>query len=307
MPLPAFKYCRPESIAELERLLCKYKGKAKILAGGTDLLVQMKGGNQNPAVLQNPALLIDIGNIKSLKGILHKDGKGIEILAGTKIAEIEASSLIRNKLYALYKAVTFLGSPQVRAMATLGGNLCNASPCSDTVPILMALGSELIIAGNNSERRLSIESFLLDYRMVDLKADEYLKSVMIPEQPKAAGSAYLCRMLRRAMEIDIVNVGLWLLIDKDNRCRDIRIALGSVAPIPMRASEAEASLRARTISEENIQIAGDVASIEVAPIDDVRGSAEYRRQIVKILVIRAIKEAHSRIANGRIIGHERSD
>ena len=294
MPLPTFKYCRPESLPELERLLRKNKGKAKVLAGGTDLLVQMKGGTQNPAVL------IDIGNIISLKGILHEDGKGIEILAGTKIAEIEESPLVRNKLYALYKAVTFLGSPQVRAMATLGGNLCNASPCSDTVPILMALGSELIIAGNNSERRLSIESFLLDYRLVDLKPEEYLKSVMIPEQPKAAGSAYLCRMLRQAMEIDIVNVGLWLLIDNDKRCRDIRIALGSVAPIPMRAREAEASLRGQTISEESIQRAGDVASGEVAPIDDIRGSAEYRRQMVKILVMRAIKEACSRIPNDKV-------
>ena len=291
MPLPPFKYCRPESLSELERLLCKNKGKAKILAGGTDLLVQMKGGNQNPA------LLIDIGNIKSLKGILYKDGRGTEILAGTKIAEIEESPLIRNKLYALYQAVTFLGSPQVRAMATLGGNLCNASPCSDTVPILMALGSELIIAGSKSERRLPIESFLVDYRLVDLKPDEYVKSVMIPEQPEASGSAYLCRTLRRAMEIDIVNAGLWLLIDKDSKCRDIRIALGSVAPIPMRAKEAEDAMRGQTISEESIQRAGDIASREVAPIDDIRGSAEYRRQMVKILVMRAIKEAYNRISN----------
>jgi carbon-monoxide dehydrogenase medium subunit len=291
MHLPAFKYCRPESLPELEGLLSKNKGKAKILAGGTDLLVQMKGGTQNPSVL------IDIGNIEALKGILYEDGKGIEILAGTKIAAIEESLLIRDKLYALYNAVTFLGSPQVRAMATLGGNLCNASPCSDTVPILMALGSELVIANGKSERRLPSESFLLDDRMVDLKAEEYLKSVMIPEQPKAAGSAYLCRMLRRAMEIDIVNVGLWLSVDKDKRCRDIRIALGSVAPIPIRAREAEDSLRAQAISEESVQRAGDVASTEVAPIDDIRGSAEYRRQMVKILVMRAIKEAYSRIAN----------
>ena len=291
MPLPAFKYCRPESLAELEGLLGQNKGKAKILAGGTDLLVQMKGGTQNPSIL------IDIGNIKSLKGILCEDGKGIEILAGTKIAEIEESSLIRDKLYALYKAVTYLGSPQVRAMATLGGNLCNASPCSDTVPILMALGSELIIAGNSSQRRLPIESFLVDYRLVDLKPEEYLKSVMIPEQPKAAGSVYLCRTLRRAMEIDIVNAGLWLLSDKDRKCRDIRIALGSVAPIPMRAKEAEDSLRGQTISEESIQRAGHIASREVAPIDDIRGSAEYRRQMVKILVMRAINEAYSSIAD----------
>jgi carbon-monoxide dehydrogenase medium subunit len=291
MPLPAFKYCRPESLPELERLLCKNKGKAKILAGGTDLLVQMKGG------IQNPAVLIDIGNIKSLKGILYEDGKGIEILAGTKIAELEASLLVRNKLYALYKAVTFLGSPQVRAMATLGGNICNASPCSDTVPILMALGSELVIAGNKSERRLPVESFLLDYRRVDLRAEEYLKSIMIPEHPKTAGSTYLCRMLRRAMEIDIVNVGLWLAIDKDKRCRDVRIALGSVAPIPMRARETEVCLRAQTLTEDNIRRAGDVASKEVVPIDDVRGSAEYRRQMVKILVIRAIKEVYNSIAD----------
>ena len=289
MPLPAFAYCHPESLPELEELLGKNKGKAKILAGGTDLLVQMKGGTQNPSIL------IDIGNIKSLKGIICENGNGIEILAGTKIAQIEESPLIRDKLYALYKAVTYLGSPQVRAMATLGGNICNASPCSDTVPILMVLGSQLIIAGNNSERRLPLESFLLDYRLVDLKPQEYLKSIMIPEQPKAAGSAYFCRTLRRAMEIDIVNVGLWLLIDKDKKCRDIRIALGSVAPIPMRAKEAEDSLRGQTISEESIQRAGDIASREVAPIDDIRGTAEYRRQMVKILVMRAVKEAYSRI------------
>ena len=208
-----------------------------------------------------------------LKGILHEDGKGTEILAGTKIAEIEESSLIRDKLFALYKAVTYLGSPQVRAMATLGGNLCNASPCSDTVPILIALGSELIIAGNNSQRTLPIESFLVDYRLVDLKPEEYVKSVMIPEQSEAAGSVYLCRTLRRAMEIDIVNAGLWLLIDKDRKCRNIRIALGSVAPIPMRAKEAEASLKGQIISDESIQQAGDLASREVAPIDDIRGFA----------------------------------
>jgi carbon-monoxide dehydrogenase medium subunit len=291
MPLPAFKYCRPESIPELEKLLCKNKGKAKILAGGTDLLAQMKGGTQNPS------MLIDIGNIRSLKGILHEDGKGTEILAGTKIAEIEESSLIRDKLYALLKATTFLGSPQVRAMATLGGNLCNASPCSDTVPILMALDSELIIAGNDSQRTLPIESFLVDYRLVDLKPEEYLKSVMIPEQLEASASVYLCRTLRRAMEIDIVNAGLWLLIEKDKRCRDIRIALGSVAPIPMRAKEAEDFLRGRIISDESIQQAGDLASREVAPIDDIRGSAEYRRQMVKVLVMRGIKEAYNRIVN----------
>ncbi len=285
MGLPTFEYYCPDTSAELERLLSECGGQAKILAGGTDLLVQIKGGFQSPAVL------IDIGNLESLQGISHKEGDGTEILAGTKIAAIEESPLIREKVLALYQAVRLLGSPQVRAMATLGGNICNASPSAETLPALIALGSELTVAGNGSERNLPVESFFLDYRKVDLGPGEYLKSVFIPEQSDVSGSAYLCRMLRGAMEIDIVNVGVWFLMDTEGRCQKARIALGSVAPKPFRAYEAEAVLTGKPLSEDNFQQAGKVASSESSPIDDIRGSAEYRRDIVRVMVARALSMA----------------
>jgi carbon-monoxide dehydrogenase medium subunit len=285
MGLPAFEYYCPETSTELERLMSECGGRAKILAGGTDLLVQMKGG------LQSPAVLIDIGNLEALQGISHKEGKGTEILAGTKIAAIEESPLIREKVLALYQSVRLLGSPQVRAMATLGGNICNASPSAETLPALIALGSKLTVTGNGSERNLPVETFFLDYRQVDLRPGEYLKSVFVPEQSNVSGSAYLCRMLRRAMEIDIVNVGVWVLMDTEGRCQKARIALGSVAPKPFRAHEAEAVLTGQPLSEDNFQQAGKVASSESAPIDDIRGSAAYRRDMVRVMVARALSMA----------------
>ena len=285
MGLPTFGYYCPETLPDLERLLSECGGQAKILAGGTDLLAQMKCG------FQSPAALIDIGNVASLQGISHKEGKGTEILAGTKIAAIEESSLIREKVRALYQAVRLLGSPQVRAMATLGGNICNASPSAETLPALIALGSKLTVAGDGSERNLPVESFFLDYRKVDLGPGEYLKSVFVPEQSGVSGSAYLCRMLRGAMEIDIVNVGVWFLMDTEGRCQKARIALGSVAPKPFRAYEAEAVLTGKPLSEDNFQQAGKVASSESSPIDDIRGSAGYRRDIVRVMVARALSMA----------------
>ena len=291
MGLPTFEYNCPETLPDLERLLIEHKDNAKILAGGTDLLVRMKGG------IQRPAVLVDIGNLASLQGIFHEEGKGTKILAGTKIATLESSPLIQEKIPGLYQAVQLLGSPQVRAMATLGGNICNASPSAETLPILMALGSELTVAGNGSERSLPIESFFLDYRRVDLRPEEYLKSELIPEQSDVAGSAYLCRMLRRAMEIDIVNVGVWFLMDPGGKCQEVRIALGSVAPVPFRAQKAEAALVGQPLSEESFQQAAEVASGEASPIDDIRGSAEYRRQTVKVLVARALNRALESVPN----------
>jgi len=289
MGLPDFNYYCPETLAELEGLLNDHKGQAKILAGGTDLVIQMKDR------IQSPGVLIDIGNLAPLQGITYLEGEGTEILAGTKIATIEESAVIREKVPALYQSVRLLGSPQVRAMATLGGNICNASPSAETLPILMALDSKLTIAGNGTERSLPIESFFLDYRQVDLRPEEFLKSIFIPEQSGIAGSAYVCRMLRQAMEIDIVNAGVWFLMYPEGKCQEARIALGSVAPIPFRAHEAEAALAGQELTAESFQRVAEIAASESAPIDDIRGSAEYRHQMVKVLVARALNLAFKSI------------
>jgi CO/xanthine dehydrogenase FAD-binding subunit len=285
MALPSFEYHRPDSLADLERLLIQHKDRCKILAGGTDLLVQMKAG------IQRPGVLVDVGALASLQGITHRDGKGTSILAGTKIAAIEHSALIRERIPALHQSVRLLGSSQVRAMASLGGNACNASPSAETLPILIALGTEVTVAGDGRERTLPLESFYLGYRQTDLQPGEYLKAFFVPEQGSLNGSAYLCRTLRRAMEIDIVNVGVWFLVDQSGGCQESRIALGSVAPTPVRSRKAEACLKGRKPGEEVFRQAGEAASVEFSPIDDIRGSAEYRREMVKVLVTRALKKA----------------
>lgn len=289
MGLPDFNYYCPETLAELEGFLNDHKGQAKILAGGTDLVIQIKDR------IQSPGVLIDIGNLAALQGITYLEEEGTEILAGTKIATIEESPVIREKVPALYQSVRLLGSPQIRAMATLGGNICNASPSAETLPILMALDSKLTVAGNGSERSLPIESFFLDYRKVDLRPEEFLKSIFIPEQPDIAGSAYVCRMLRQAMEIDIVNAGVWFLMDPEGKCQEARIALGSVAPIPFRSHKAEAALAGQELTVESFQRVAEIAARESAPIDDIRGSAEYRHQMVKVLVARALNLAFNSI------------
>ena len=239
MGLPQFSYFRPETLSRLESLLVKHQGKAKVLAGGTDLVVQMKAG------VLAPAVLVDIGNLTALQGISWQEGKGFTILAGTKIAAIEHSPLIKEKLPALSESVALLGSSQVRAMASLGGNACNASPSAETPPMLIALGAEIIVGRAGSERKLPLEAFFLGYRQVDLNPGEYLKAFFIPEQPANAGSAYLCRMLRGAMEIDIVNVGVRLLTGKREKCREARISLGSVSPVPLRARKQNRAWRGK--------------------------------------------------------------
>jgi carbon-monoxide dehydrogenase medium subunit len=289
MGLPRFTYFQPETLSNLESLLIKHQGKAKVLAGGTDLMVQMKAG------LLAPAVLVDIGNLKDLQGISNEEGKGITILAGTKIAAIEHSPLIKEKLPALVESAALIGSSQVRAMASLGGNSCNASPSAETPPILIALGTEAIVGSAGSVRKIPLENFFLAYRHVDLNPGEYLKAFFIPDQPSNAGSAYLCRMLRRAMEIDIVNVGVRLLLDKKEKCQEARIALGAVAPVPVRARKAEAVLVGKALTEKAFRQAGEAAAGESTPIDDIRASAEYRREMVEVLVRRALQQAAARI------------
>jgi carbon-monoxide dehydrogenase medium subunit len=289
MGLPQFSYHCPQTLAELEGLLDHFQGQARILAGGTDLMVQMKAG------IIAPKALLDIGRMAALQGVSYQPGRGFIILAGTKIAALEHSPVIREKLPALFESVGLLGSSQVRSMATLGGNACNASPSAETPPILIALGTEITVGGKNGERTMPLESFFRGYRQLDLKTGEYLKSFFIPEQPPGTGSAYLCRMLRGAMEIDMVNVGVRLMKDGRGCCQEACLALGAVAPVPFRARQAEEVLAGQPLSDETFRLAGEAAAGEAAPIDDIRSSADYRREMIRVMVFRALKTAQSRI------------
>ncbi|MHB8767175.1 MAG: FAD binding domain-containing protein [Deferrisomatales bacterium] len=283
MHLAPFAYEKPGSLRELEGLLARHAGEAHLLAGGTDLLVLIKER------LLSPRLLVDAGDLAELQGIAPTAEGGLTILAGTKVAAIETSPLVRERAPALAFAAAQLGSAQVRHMATMAGNVCHGSPSAETPPVLLAHAAELTLAREGGERRLPIAEFWLAYRKTALQPGEYLKSFHLPALPPRAAVGYQFKGLRRAMEIDMVNVGCFLELDaKKQKVQSVRIALGAVGPIPYRAVAAEQALAGRKADAAFGEEAGRLAAEEARPIDDVRASAAYRKQIVAVLVKRAL-------------------
>jgi carbon-monoxide dehydrogenase medium subunit len=283
MHLEPFAYEKPSSLREFEGLLARHAGEAHLLAGGTDLLVLIK------EKLLSPRRLIDVGDLAELQGISAAPDGSLTILAGTKVAAIEASRVVRERAPALAYAAAQLGSAQVRHMATMAGNVCHGSPSAETPPVLLAYGTELTLAREGGERRLPIAEFWLAYRKTALQPGEYLKSFHLPALPARSAVSYQFKGLRKAMEIDMVNVGCFLELDaKKQKAQGVRIALGAVGPIPYRAIAAEKALNGRKVDAAFCEEAGRLAAEEAKAIDDVRASANYRKHMVAVLVKRAM-------------------
>lgn len=285
MHLEPFSYTRPASLRELESLLAAGGGGTHLLAGGTDLLVLVK-----ERVL-SPKAIVDIGDLADLQGISWDASGGLTILAGTKVAALETHPLVLEHAPALAYAAAQLGSAQVRHMATMAGNCCHGSPSAETPPVLLAHGAEVTLARQGGERRLPIAEFWLAYRKTALQPGEYLKAFHLPALPPRGAVVYRHRGLRRAMEIDMVNVGCYLELAEDATARTVRIGMGAVGPIPYRAVAAEAALAGRVVGPEFCEEAGRLAAEEAKPIDDVRASAAYRKKMVSVLVKRALTAA----------------
>ncbi len=283
MHLEPFEYQKPASLREFESLLARYPGEARVLAGGTDLLVLVK------EKLVSPRLLVDAADLPELRGIHRGPDGWLTVGAATKVAEIETDPLVREHAPALAYAAAQLGSAQVRHMATMGGNVCHASPSAETPPVLLAHAAELTLAGARGERRVPVDAFFLAYRKTALEPGEYLKAFRVPPLPPRSAVAYRHRGLRRAMEIDMVNVACYLELEEERpAARAVRIAMGAVGPIPYRAKAAEQALAGRLVGPEFVEEAGRLAAEEAQPIDDVRASAAYRRRMVQVLVKRAL-------------------
>lgn len=283
MHLEPFAYDKPTNLRELEGLLARHAGDAHLVAGGTDLLVLVK------EKLISPRRLIDVGDLAELQGIAAGPDGELTILAGTKVAAIEASPLVRERAPTLAYAAAQLGSAQVRHMATMAGNVCHGSPSAETPPVLLAYGAEVTLARDGGERRLPIAEFWLAYRKTALEPGEYLKSFHLPALPARSAVSYQFKGLRKAMEIDMVNVGCFLEVDaKGQKAKGARIALGAVGPIPYRAVAAEKALVGRKVDAAFCEEAGRLAAEEAKPIDDVRASADYRKHMVAVLVKRAL-------------------
>ncbi len=277
-----FDYFEPTSLNDAISLLLRYGDQGRPLAGGTDLLVKLSRREIKVDYLINLKRIPEINRIKYGDGFL-------EIGCITTINEIKSSPLIRDKFGVLSYAAGKLGSPQIRNLATIGGNICNASPAADMVPPLMVLGARLKIIGPEGERILPIERFFKGPSETVLNKGEILKSIEIPLPSLNTRSVYIKHSVRRAMDLAIVGVAIAVEI-KDGICEDIRIGLGAVAPTPVRAERSEELMRGKEVNKELIEKVAEEASHEISPISDIRGSAEYRRDMVRVLTERGLKE-----------------
>lgn len=284
--LPEITCLFPKTLAEALSLLKKHKGEARTFAGGTDLLNKMK---RREVV---PKLLIDLKRIPDLKLIKYDKVIGLRIGAATTLAEILESRTARKHCPILVEAVSQMASPQIRNTGTIGGNLCNAVPSADTAPPLIAAGAHLKLVGLNKKvRTVSAEDFFKGPNKTVLGPIELLSEIQIPPASSHSSGTYLKHTLRREMDLAIVGVATHLTVDsRKDACRDVKIVLGAVAPVPMRAKKAEDALRGKTLSDELIEKAAEIASKESRPIDDIRGSAEYRKEMVRVLTKRALKK-----------------
>ena len=278
------KYFSPKSVEEAVSLLSQYGEKAKIVAGGTDFLMQLKHGE---AV---PKCLISLGGIRELDFIKYDEMKGLRIGALTTIADVAKSSLIRSKFSILAQAADMLGTPAVRNQATMGGNLCNAAPSADTAPALLVLGAMAKIVGVEGEKIIPIEDFFTGPGLTVIGDGRILTEIQIPNLPPHSGGVYLKQTRRQGSDLAVVGVAA-LVVMEGEILRDVKIALGAAAPTPIRAKKAEGILRGKKLDLKLVEETGQVASHESMPIDDLRGSADYRRKLVAVLTKRAITQA----------------
>ncbi len=287
-----FEYLEAGTVKEAVSLLDRYGGEARAIAGGTDLVVQMRYRDLAPKYLVN---------LKTISGLdyITEEADGLRLGALATIRSIETSPLIKERYGILAQAAHLLGSVQVRNLATIGGNLCHAAPSAETAAPLLALGAKAKIAGTGGERVIPLEDFFNCPGETCLKTGEILVELRIPSPPARSAGVYLKHSIRKAMDIAFVGTGVVVALgDGEGTCRDIRIALGAVAPTPMRAVKAEALLRGKKLEEGLLREAGEIASQECSPISDIRCSAEHRREIVKVFVRRAAQQA-AELARGR--------
>jgi carbon-monoxide dehydrogenase medium subunit len=287
--IPIFQYHTPTSLPEALKLLSSYGRDARLLAGGTDLLLAMKRRTATPSHL------INLKTIPGLSGITA-DATGLTIGALTTMAEIKQSVLIRETYTPLWDSACVMASPGVRTLATIGGNLVSAVPSADSAPPLMVLSAQAHITAPSGERTCPVEALFAGPSASCLAADEILTRVTIP-LPKGKG-VYLKLMRRAALDLAVVGVAVFILLDADNVCSDVKIALGAVAPTPIRASDAEVILRGRLFTEDLAAQAGRVAGTECRPINDIRASQNYRCSMVEVLAKQALLQAASHLDQG---------
>lgn len=287
---PEFEFLQPGTPEEAVRMLHELGDKAKVLAGGTDLLVKMKAGLLCPQYL----VYVKMPSLVYVRG----EASELRIGAATTLSAVLASALVREKYPALHEAVRSMAAVAVRNMGTLGGNLCNASPAADTAPPLIVYGAMAHLLGPHGRRSVPVGEFFLGPGRTVLRPDELLVEVSLPSPPEGAGSSFL-KLGRVAADIAKINVAVFL-VRTGPTCVRCRIAFGSVAPTPVRARNAEKVLEGKELTAQLVRHAGEVASGEISPITDARSTAEYRRWVSRVMLEEAVRAAWAR-AGGELV------
>ena len=284
--MATLRYEAPRSIEEAVAELAKGNGDARVLAGGTDLIVQMRHED-------HPAVIVDVKRIPDLTRI-ELDGKTLRLGAAASCAAIREHAEIARRYPGLYEALELIGSEQIQGRASVGGNLCNASPAADTVPALIALGAECVIAGPKGTRTVPAEEFVTGPGRNVLGVGEFLVELEVPVPPERSADAYQRFIPRTEMDIAVVGAGVSVTLEPDGTCRSARIALGAVAATPIRVPEAERAIVGTDLGDDALQAAATASSEAARPIDDLRGPAWYRRRLAGVLTRRTLAIARDR-------------
>lgn len=280
-----FDYFAPASITEAINIMSQRGPGGKFLAGGTDLLVQMREAGLAPKYL------VSLRNLVGLRDLRYDPKAGLTVGSLVTMDDLVTSRIVREEFAILAQGAQLVGSMQIKNLATIGGNLCNAAPSADTAPPLIALDAQAKIAGPDGQRTVPLEDFFVGPGQTVLGPAELLTEIVVPTPPRCSGGCYMRHTPRAWMDIAVVGVASFVVLDEAGACRDVRIVLGAVAPTPLRARGAEELLRGRALSDVAIEEAARRASEEAKPISDIRASAEYRRHLVSVLTRRTLRRA----------------
>jgi carbon-monoxide dehydrogenase medium subunit len=287
--LQAFDYVRAQSVDEVVSLLSQNGDQARILAGGTDLLVALREGRRQAK------LVIDVKGLPETSQIEYSAAEGLKFGASVPCHRLYANPEIAAAYPGLMDAAHLIGGVQIQGRASIGGNLCNASPAADSIPSLIAQKAICVIAGPNGTRQIPVEDLCVAPGRTSLQNGEFLVSIKLPPVTPGSGAAYLRFIPRNEMDIAVVGAGAWVQLDESRQnFVEARVALGAVAPKPLFVKAAGDSLAGKAVNAENIAAAAKLAQDAATPITDMRGTAEYRKHLSAVMARRAIENAVKR-------------
>ena len=281
------KYQTPSTTKEAATFIKRAKGKAFVLAGGTDLMVRMKSG------FVEPDLVVDIKQISAMQSIT-KSATGFRIGAAVSAAEMGENTALKKAWPGVVESANLIGSDQIQNRCTIAGNLCNASPAADAVPALIAAGAKANVVGPQRRRTVAVEKIITSPGKTSLSKGEIVESITLPKRAPRSGDAYLRFIPRSEMDIAVVGAGVNLVLDNNSVVKSARVALGAVAPTPLLVPDAAKAIIGTKLNKAALTKLADACSAACSPIDDKRGTVEFRTEVAGVLARRAARIAYKR-------------